>query len=86
MPNFGAAKEALGPLTPQFVDSLQHGVCILHDTYCASSPQYVNVQDCVSFLQNLPVGTFDRVNSNSTVCRAFHGTFALSLRKLNALI
>jgi hypothetical protein len=74
--------QALGlVLNPQVVPFLEQRVCQLHNTYCASSPQYVDVQDCVSFLQTLPVGTFDRVNSNtrlSCVSReldAFHSGF-----------
>ena len=76
MPNYGAANLALGvdPQNPFVVEALADAVCQQHNTYCASSPQsqYVDINDCRSFLQNRPAGTFDRVNSDSIVCRFFH--------------
>jgi hypothetical protein len=75
MPNYGAFAEANGVdvKIPAVVQALANQVCQRHNTYCASSPQYVDVQDCMSFLlQTLPVATYDRVNSNSIVCRVVH--------------
>jgi len=58
-------------------DNIRQLICSVALTYCNASAPYLaynSTQDCLDFLRSIPVGSFDRANSNSLVCRLIHNT------------
>jgi len=52
---------------------VKNSICETTQTFCTGlNQQYASYQDCMSFLDAIPWGTWDRGNANSTVCRQLH--------------
>jgi len=60
------------------------GLCfmILNVAKCDKSNDpngyYKDIQDCISFLETVDLGSYDNYRSNSVVCRQFHATLAIA--------
>jgi len=69
--------DASNPDVAGIEDQIRQLICSTALTYCnASAPYnaYSTFQECLDFLRSIPVGSFDRANSNSLVCRLIHNT------------
>jgi len=60
------------------------GLCniILNVAHCDKTNDpagfYTDIQDCISFMQTVDLGSYDNYRSNSQVCRQFHATLAIA--------
>lgn len=54
-------------------------VCQRHGQTCQGpNQQFSSTQECVSFLSSIAFGSWNRVNSNSVVCRQFYSTLGVT--------
>jgi hypothetical protein len=74
--NLGAAVNP--PDTPEAHSAIINELCgLLVDVTCSDpvydpDGHYTSIEDCVSFMNSIPFGTWDRANSNTVVCRQLH--------------
>jgi hypothetical protein len=69
IPYLGTALDLPSAAVPFIIQS----VCQTQEASCqGSNQQYSSVDECVSFLTGIAVGSWNRANSNSVICRSFH--------------
>lgn len=63
----------LNPSNPTFVSSEIENICQATMTSCTGqNAQYPDFASCVNALSAIPAGIFNRLSSNTVMCRSFH--------------
>jgi hypothetical protein len=78
IPYLDTALSYISPSNASVLQGMIQAICSTAQASCTGpNQQYATVAACITSLQSLPAGSWNRVSSNTVVCRAFDAPFAV---------